>query len=59
MNNHSITIERVSSYSGSTPAQDYQAKCSCGWLGNRAWLEATVRRGADYHTSAAAITSTA
>jgi hypothetical protein len=48
INNHTITIER-----DSTPAQDYQAECSCGWVSNRAWLEATARRFADYHMAAA------
>jgi hypothetical protein len=62
MNNHTITIERVSgasSYLGRTPAHDYQAKCSCGWVSNPAWLKSTIRRVAEYHTSAAMITSTA
>ncbi len=51
MNNHTIAIERVSS--------DYQAECSCGWVSNRAWLEATVRRVAGNHMSAAIIPPTA
>jgi hypothetical protein len=52
MNGHTITIERVSSSSDSAPGHDHQAKCSCGWVSNRAWLTATVRRVADYHLSA-------
>jgi hypothetical protein len=52
MDKHTITIGRVSSYSGITPAQDYQAECSCGWESNRSWLEATARRVADYHVAA-------
>lgn len=52
MNKHTITIGKVSSYSGGTPAQDYQAECSCGWVSNRSWLEATARRGANYHMAA-------
>jgi hypothetical protein len=51
MNNHTITIKGVSSYSNITPAQHYQAKCSCDWMSNQAWLEATVRRVAQYHMS--------
>jgi hypothetical protein len=47
MNNHTITIKR-----DNTPTQDYQAECSCGWISHRAWLEATVRRVADNHTTA-------
>lgn len=58
MSSHTITIARVSSYSDSAPDQDYQAECSCGWVSNRAWLEATVRRVAGYHMSAAVIPST-
>jgi len=56
MNNHTITIEPVSSSSDSTPGHDHQAKCSCGWVSNRAWLAATARRTAAYHMSAAVIT---
>jgi hypothetical protein len=56
MNDHIITIERVSSSSASTPSHEHQAKCSCGWVSNRAWLAATVRRVADYHMSAAVTT---
>lgn len=47
MNNHTITIKK-----DSAPAQDYQAECSCGWVSNRSWLEATARRVADYHMAA-------
>jgi hypothetical protein len=47
MNNHTITIKR-----DSTPAQDYQAECSCGWVSNRSWLEATARRVAHNHMAA-------
>jgi hypothetical protein len=49
MNNHRITIERVSSNSGSPPTHDYQAQCLCGWISNRSWLEATARRVANSH----------
>jgi hypothetical protein len=62
MNNHTITIEKVSgvsSYLGRTPAPDYQAKCSCGWVSYPAWLEATVRRIADNHMATAVFKSTA
>jgi hypothetical protein len=59
MNGHTITIERVSSSSDSAPGHDHQAKCSCGWVSNRAWLAATVRRVADYHLSATITTSRA
>ncbi len=52
MNNHIITIGRVSSYSDRTPAQDYRAECSCGWVSNQSWLEATARRVADHHIAA-------
>ena len=55
MNGHTITIEMISSSSDSTPRHDHQAKCSCGWVSNRAWLAATVRRVADYHMSASVI----
>lgn len=48
MNNHTITIKR-----DSAPPQDYQAECSCGWVSNRSWLEATARRVANYHMAAA------
>lgn len=51
MNNHTIAIEKVSA--------DYLAECSCGWVSNRAWLEATVRRVAENHVSAAIVPSTA
>jgi hypothetical protein len=47
MNNHTITIKR-----DSTPAQDYQAECACGWVSNRSWLEATARRVAHNHMAA-------
>jgi hypothetical protein len=47
MNNHTITITR-----DSTPARNYQAECSCGWVSNQSWLEATARRVADYHMAA-------
>lgn len=57
MNNHTMTIQKVQSYSDRTPAHHYQAECSCGWVSNQAWLEATVRR-ADNHRTAAVITST-
>ncbi len=59
MNNHTITIKRIPSYSNRTPDQDYQAKCSCGWVSNQAWLQATACRAAYNHMSAAVITSTA
>ena len=52
MNNHSITIESVSSYSGGSQTQDYWAQCSCGWVSNRSWLEATARRVANSHLAA-------
>jgi hypothetical protein len=52
MKNHTITIKRVSSYSDSTPALDYQAECSCGWVSKRSWLEATARRVTEYHMAA-------
>jgi hypothetical protein len=47
MNEHTITIARDSS-----PAQDYQAECSCGWVSHQSWLEATARRVADNHMAA-------
>jgi hypothetical protein len=50
MNNHTITIESVS-FSDRTPGEDYQAKCSCGWVSYRSWLKATARRVADNHTA--------
>ena len=53
MNNHTITIQKVSSYTDRTPAEDYQAKCSCGWVSHRSWLEATARRIAHNHMTAA------
>jgi hypothetical protein len=49
MNNHTITVTR-----DSTPARNYQAECSCGWVSNQSWLEATARRVADYHMAAVA-----
>jgi hypothetical protein len=52
MNKHTITIGRASSYPDSTPDQDYQAECSCGWVSNRSWLEATARRVANCHVAA-------
>lgn len=58
MKNHTITIETVpavSSRLGGTTSQDYQAKCSCGWVSQRAWLKATVRRAADMHRARTAV----
>lgn len=52
MNNHTITIAKVSSSSDGNSVQDYQAQCSCGWVSNRSWLAATARRVADYHMAA-------
>lgn len=52
MNNHIVTIERVSSNSDRTLTQDYRADCSCGWVSNPSWLEASARRVADYHIAA-------
>jgi hypothetical protein len=53
MNNHAITIQRISSYSDWTPGEDYQAECACGWVSHRSWLQATARRAADNHMAAA------
>ena len=47
INAHNIHITR-----DSTPAQDYQAECSCGWVSHRSWLEATARRVAHNHMAA-------
>jgi hypothetical protein len=52
MNNHTITIQKVSSYSNRTPDEEYQAKCSCGWVSHRSWLQATARRVAHNHMAA-------
>jgi hypothetical protein len=59
MNNHTITIERIPSCSNLTSEQDYQAKCSCGWVSNQNWLQATVCHAAYNHMSAEVIISTA
>lgn len=59
MNNHTITIKRIPSYSNKVSDQDYQAECSCGWVSHRAWLRATVCRAAYNHMPAAGITPTA
>jgi hypothetical protein len=57
MNSHAITIERIPSGSHRIPDQDYQAKCSCGWVSKHAWLQSIVCRAAYDHMPAAAIPS--
>lgn len=52
MNNHTITIQSISSYSDRTPSEDHQAECACGWVSNRSWLKATALRAADNHMAA-------
>ena len=53
MNNHAITIQKVSFHSDSASSEDYQAECSCGWVSHRSWLKATARRFAHNHLAAA------
>ena len=52
MNSRTITIERIPSGSNRILDQDYQAKCSCGWVSNPAWLQAIVCRAAYGHMPA-------